>query len=149
MKDLNEYISELVSLESSLSEIIEKSIMDNEGIILTRLKLRIWNYGIDGDGQSISPSYSDLTLSIKKREGQRASHVTLRDTGSFQAGMYISYHNDEVNIFSTDYKEELLTTKYGPAIMELTAEEQEWLMNTIIDKDVQIAIDKLDKDIGL
>lgn len=149
MKDLNEYISELVSLENSLSEKIEAVVMKNESLLLTKLKMRLWNYGVDGSGNKIQPEYSPMTINIKRKNNQRASHVTLRDTGSFQAGMYVSYHNDEVNIFSTDYKEEMLTTKYGKAIMELTSLEQEWFMNSILDPAIQDILDKLDKDVQI
>lgn len=149
MKDLNSYIEDLIKLESSLDEHLKKIVLSKSGVLLTRLKLRLWNLGVDGTGNLIQPEYTEETKSIKRRDGQRSSHVTLRDTGSFYKGMYVSFHNNEVEIFSSDYKEDLLTEKYGDAILELTTEEQDWFMATIIDDEVQRILDELNDDIEL
>lgn len=137
MKELNDYISELKNFESNLPKYIEKIVIDNKGLLLKKLKLRLFNYGIDGAGNLITPQYTEKTVLIKKKNNQRSSHVTLRDTGSFYAGMFVEYYNNKVNIFSTDYKEDFLTEKYGDDILELTLEEQRFFIFTVLEPEIQ------------
>lgn len=143
MKELDGYISELVNFNKNLSSHIESIVLNNKGMLLQKLKLRLYNYGVDGSGNKIEPPYDASTIAIKKKNSQRSSHVTLRDTGMFYASMYVEFHKDTVSIFSSDYKTDLLTTKYGDDILELTDLEQEWFILSFLEPEIQKIIDSI------
>lgn len=69
--------------------------------------------GLRSDGSEILPSYSKLTIQIKKEKGQPTDRVTLRDTGSFYEGIKVDVSGDRLNITSTDEKTEKLNKKYS------------------------------------
>lgn len=141
MKEINDYLSDLKNFEKNLSENIKSIIIKNQGLILKTLKLRLFNTGIDGSGKSIEPKYTDETIIRKKKSNQRYSHVTLRDVGNFYAGMYVEYYKNNMSIYSSDPKSDLLTTKYGESILELTNEEQFVFINSILEPALQKLID--------
>lgn len=141
MSTIEEYIKNLTILESTLEEEIHKIILKNSGEILSWIKQRLWNFGIDASGRSIFPEYTPLSLKLKKAGGKRSSHVTLRDEGGFYRGMFVEIVNNDLIISSTDIKTSLLITKYGSDILGLTLDEQERLINTIIEPKIQLLID--------
>lgn len=140
MSVIEEYIEDLIILESTLEAEVHKIILDNSGIILSWIKQRLWNFGIDASGKSIFPEYTPLSLKLKKEAGKRSSHVTLRDEGGFYDGMFVDIVNNGIIISSTDVKTSLLITKYGSDILGLTIDEQEKLINIIIEPKIQLLI---------
>lgn len=71
--------------------------------------------GLRSDGSEITPSYSRMTIEIKKLKGQPTDRVTLRDTGAFQAEMYSRMEGLKVITGSNDPKEGKLEKKYSKA----------------------------------
>ena len=87
MDSISIYINELKKINSNFDFEVGKILRKNEGKILSIIKLRLFNRGVDGDNKKILPSYANRTIADKKKKGQRTSHVTLRDTGGFYKSM--------------------------------------------------------------
>lgn len=69
--------------------------------------------GLRSDGSEILPSYSELTIQLKKAKGQPTDRVTLHDTGSFYQGIKVEVTGEKIDITSTDEKTEKLNKKYS------------------------------------
>ena len=85
---------------------------------------QLYNLGEDSDGVKLTPPYSFNTVRIKIEKGQRADHVTLKDTGSF-------YESFEVDGFEFGFEITAdtivdsgldLEDKYGQKIIGLNEE---------------------------
>lgn len=149
MAELDTYISNLESLESTLVDKAKEAILSKQGQVLGNLKLRLFNTGTDGDGNKIKPDYAYSTVQIKASKKQRTSHVTLRDTGDFYKSMFIDFNKGNVFVNSNDSKSGSLINKYGKSIMELTLQEQRIIIDTIIEPFLVKEIKKLNKNIDL
>lgn len=145
MSTLDDYLNDLRQLSNNLNKIVESAIIKNEGLILQRLKLRLFNTGIDGSGKKITPEYSENTVAIKIQNNQRTSHVTLRDTGIFYASMYLDYdeRNNQIFVDSDDPKKMFLIDKYGPDILGLTKEDQDFIIFSIIEPEIIKELNKI------
>src|SRR5688500_10605132 len=77
------------------------------------------NKGVRADGSEITPTYSNLTIEIKRSKGQPTDRVTLRDTGKFYRGIRSEVIGDKIVTESTDDKNEKLVKKYGKKIFGL------------------------------
>jgi hypothetical protein len=133
-------LQEISFLENEIQELdplVRKIIKDNRGQILTMIKLRLFNYGIDGDGNQILPDYTYSTIATKKRKRQRTSFVTLRDTGEFYGSFSVVYENEEISIQSSSDKAGALTSKYGNSILELTQDELTVILQGIIIPEIE------------
>jgi hypothetical protein len=131
--------AEIGFLENEISEIeplIRKIIKDNKGKILTIIKLRLYQKGIDGDGMPILPSYSVGTTKTKKGKSQITSHVTLRDTGEWFGSFYVVYESGEIKVKSDSTKTSQLTSKYGDSILEFTQDELQNIIQAIIEPEI-------------
>ena len=69
--------------------------------------------GLRSDGSEILPSYTALTIQLKKEKGQPTDRVTLNDTGDFYRGITVDVTGDKINITSTDEKTAKLNKKYS------------------------------------
>lgn len=78
--------------------------------------------GRNSEGDPITPTYTRLTVAYKKRKGQPADRVTLRDTGDFYKGIYAKLEGTSITVGSTDDKAKLLEEKYGEEIFGLDLE---------------------------
>jgi hypothetical protein len=70
------------------------------------------NNGFRADGSPILPSYTELTIQIKKAKGQPYDRVTLQDTGDFYRGIKSSVNGNSIITDSTDSKSAKLKKKY-------------------------------------
>lgn len=75
--------------------------------------------GEKADNTEITPSYTPYTVAVKQMKGQPTDRVTLRDTGSFYQGLYVTIQGDKVVTDSLDSKTQKLEDKYGTAIFGL------------------------------
>lgn len=133
---ITQYIAKLAKLEKDLIPFVQSILEKNEKIILGMIKLRLYNRGIDGDGNKILPDYQPSTIASKKEDGQKTSHVTLRDTGSFYNSLFLTYKRGLLQIDSMSDKKSPLVSKYGPAILDLTEQEHENIINNIITPEI-------------
>jgi hypothetical protein len=139
---IQEYVAELEKLKNILPEEVDKILLKKQGIILGMLKHRLYNFGTDGNYDSLGP-YSKSTEARKKKEGKKSGFVTLRDTDSFYAGMFLKSKKGEYEIDSTDWKTGLLEDIYGEAILELTFKQQSDIIENIIEPELQKLFDEL------
>lgn len=79
------------------------------------LNVEQMNKGLRSDGSEILPSYTALTIEIKKEKGQPTDRVTLQDTGDFYRGVYVDVEGDKITSFSSDEKAAKLNKKYSKA----------------------------------
>lgn len=95
-----------------ISTIAIASILETKETI-GDLNIEQMNKGLRSDGSEILPSYSDLTIQIKKEKGQPTDRVTLKDTGSFYEGVKVNISGEKIDITSTDEKTAKLNKKYS------------------------------------
>ena len=67
MSSISRYITELKNINSNFDFEVGKIILENKGKILSMIKLRLFNKGIDGSGSSILPSYRTSTVISKRK----------------------------------------------------------------------------------
>lgn len=143
MNQIQEYINFLDNLSINIESIIENAIIKNEGKILKIVKNRLFNKGRDGTGSLIKPDYAPLTLVLKKKKGQRKSHVTLRDSGDLYRSFVIEYKNSNIFIETNkSYKDDLIE-QYSEDIFELTIQEVRLILDVFIDNEIQSELNKL------
>lgn len=123
----------------NMNEVIKTAIRRNEQQVLNlNRNSQLRNRGIDGEGNTIKPSYRPRTIELKKQKGQTTKFVTLRDTGKFHSNFYIIYRNDEFEIVAhPTYREGrdltiYLQGKYGVDIFGLTEQNIERIKKIIL-----------------
>ena len=70
-------------------------------------KVQMYELGIDAKGKSFG-EYASSTRVAKQRKGQRSDHITLRDTGSYQDGMFLEAKQVPIFIDTEDGKKGIL-----------------------------------------
>lgn len=148
MGDIDAYLFSLNKLTNDLDKIAADIIRKNSKYILATIKLRLWNYGVDAAGNKIMPEYKASTIKVKKAEGRRSSHVTLRDEGDFYRSMFLTVEQNKLFIGASDHITSTLISKYGPDILGLTEQEQRNIVDTMIEPEVIKILSAL-PDIGL
>lgn len=103
---------------------------------------QLFKKGVDNENKAIEPSYTPLTISYKKRNGQPSNRVTLKDTGDFYKASDVDFANKNFTIVNFDKKYEKLAEKYGDEILGLTDESQKILRDFILEK-IRKKINKL------
>ena len=140
---LDAYIDQLNAIAGDITPIVDGFIKKHQGALLTSVKLRFWNKGIDGDGKLIG-EYAASTKELKKKSAfNRTSHVTLRDSGAWYNSLFISYnkgellldsHNKELTRKLIDGEPQHFFTGYGEAIMQFTDDEKDLLIEVVLDE---------------
>lgn len=74
------------------------------------------NTGLKADGE-LMPDYSIRSV---VQYGKPAGPIRLRDTGAWQAGLYVTVEGDKVVFNNTDNKDQQLTERYGEDIKGLS-----------------------------
>jgi phage gpG-like protein len=143
MSEIDQYISSLDNISLNLKKIVFKAVKKNQGQILSMVKLRLFNKGVDGSGSKITPDYAPQTISIKKGKRQRSSHVTLRDSGNLYRSFVVEFKNNNIFIqTNVDYKKDLIS-KYGSEIFDLTINEVELIIYAFAEPEIQKELNKL------
>lgn len=140
---LDAYLADLRALEANLQSEINKILDENEGYLVSLVKNRLYQKGVDADGKKILPDYKPSTIARKKEERKRTSHVTLRDEGDFYAGFYVELIDWIITVNSTDGKTESLIDKYGQGILGFTEEEQTVIIFSILEPKIQKILNNL------
>lgn len=133
---LLDYINFLNKEADGIENLIKKIIQDNSGKILSIIKLRLYQKGIDGDGNAITPEYALGTIVNKKGKNQITSHVTLRDSGSWYKSLYVYYEDGYILTNSNQVKTIELVEKYGNSILEFTNDEIKLIIDSIIEPEI-------------
>lgn len=145
---IEEYIAKLKIFEKDLPKKVDEIIMANKSFITSMIKLRLYNYGTDGNDKLIG-RYSRNTIPIKIANNQKTSFITLRDQGNFYKGMFLYSKQGEYSVDSTDRKTDMLYEIYGRAITEFTNKQQNDIVVNIIDPDLQKYLDELGGEISI
>jgi hypothetical protein len=145
---LTKYILDLQQFGQRLPDVLTKIVKKNEKKIVGLVRTRLYRYGVDGDGNEIVPTYSRSTIETKREKGQIASHVTLRDTGLFYSSLFLELEGYNLLLNSSDEKATALLDKYGEAIFFFTKQEKDFIINEIIDPELDAYIDNLGAGTG-
>lgn len=97
-----------------IETIVEDVLTANENVMADLIAGQLAQ-GLRSDGSEILPSYSELTIELKKKKSGLAgvtSHVTLFDTGAHYQGLYTTVKGDEIEYGSHDPKSAGLQEKY-------------------------------------
>ena len=109
--------------KDSLPMLLEDIVRDKEDVIVSAIADdQLYRRGINGKGEKIMNymPYTARTIKNKKRKGQPATRVTLRDTGAFHESMYVVFDSEGFYITASDEKTQDLVEKYGEEIFRLT-----------------------------
>ena len=134
MSTVSQYLADLQSFD--FQKEIEIIIKKNKGKILADIKSRLFNKGMDAKGNLLKP-YHPLTIKHKKDEGKRFNITTLRDTGDWYRSMFIVVEGFNIIIGASDSKTDALIVKYGPDILSMTGAEQDKLILTILEPEIE------------
>lgn len=119
----------LRQLKAGLPDLIGQLIAENAHVI-EDLQTAQMDAGLDSEGKRIEPDYSPFTVQIKRAKGQPYDRVTLKDSGSFHAGMFLTGGaNNQFSIGSRDPKSKKLQDKYGEEIFGLNEDSQQQLID--------------------
>ena len=139
--NIDNYILKLQNLKNILPTEIDRILLSKQSHIVGLLKARLYNQGTDGDGNLIG-HYAKGTLASKKANNQKTSFITLRDTGHWYNAMYLESKNGEYLIDSSDRKTAMLIEIYGDSILDLTIQQQEYLVSQVIEPELQKLLDE-------
>jgi hypothetical protein len=123
--------------EQTFKRIILNAVKEQESDVLDLQKDQL-NAGLLDKGDAIEPPYAPFTVQKKKKKGQDADRVTLRDTGSFYNKQYVKFHRESFEITSRDRKTQKLKRKYdgrgrlGGDVFGLTDESKMLLGRAIL-----------------
>jgi len=95
---------------------IVTEVMQESADALADLNAEQINTGVKADGSEM-PDYSFRSVF---QYGKPPGPIRLRDTGAWQAGIYVKVEGDKVVFNNTDGKDKMLTDRYGEAIKGLS-----------------------------
>ena len=127
MGKIDDLLKRVVKFNDELTSgrLVQKIIWDNEAYIIDmNAEEQLFEQGVNRLGVDIMDyaPYSPLTIAIKEEKGQPTNRVTLRDTGDFEASLFLEVGDKQFEIKASDFKTEDLIKKYGRQILGLTDE---------------------------
>lgn len=130
-------ISQLTKIKKNLNRFIGESAIRHSNIIEDSItEEQLFEKGIDGLGKRL-PSYSPVTVQLKKLKGQPFDRTTLRDTGEFHSSIKVKLQKDGIKIESDPIKEDTnLLEVYGEEILFLTEENLTEFRNVLLKDDL-------------
>lgn len=142
MSDIDSFIEKLESFANNLSDMIDRTVVNNEDYLITEvLQKRLYD-GVTGEGLSL-PEYAPKTIANKIRLNMRYSNMTLTHTGSWYKQMYITSIQGVVEVDSLDEKTDTLVFRYGKSILEFQEVEQQIFIEDVLDPVIQKRIDEM------
>lgn len=139
---IDEYIYSLKKIRDNVDKIAEVAIKSKQSQILSTLRTRLYQKGIDGTGKLIG-QYTPNTVKIKRKKNQKASFITLRDTGTFYGSMFLEVSGRFYDINASAPIAVELVERYGDSILDLTIQEQQALVQSAVDLAIELEINKL------
>jgi hypothetical protein len=95
-----------------IADVARKSIDQTKETIVELNRDQLFA-GKRSDGSEIKPAYSGFTINEKEKKGQPFDRVTLKDEGSFYAGINVKVEGDKIIENSSDEKNDELFGKYA------------------------------------
>lgn len=145
--DINSYIKKLNDAADNMDAYIKDIVIKNQGTLLGQIKLRLFNKSEDAYGNKLGP-LAESTKKRKKREGKRASFVTLRDSGDWYASMFIDFKDGSILVDASDWKTDLLEDIYGEGILGLSDKETELFVDSTLEPELEKLVDLGNLDLG-
>ena len=115
MEVLERIISKLQSIKDSLLDIAEKVVNDAAPQIEDKIIFQL-RQGLKGDG-SYLPNYSPVSVA---KFGKPFGPIKLYETGDYYQGLKAKAFGNVLEIDDTDWKDPMLTLRYGDSIKALT-----------------------------
>lgn len=110
-------------LKSSVNPTIQSVFEEYKELVKeVNVDRQLFDKGQDSKGSIIRPAYKPITIKLKKKKGQPADRVTLRDTGKFHRTLKVIPKDDEVEIIAGVEYGKYLIKKYGDDILGLQEE---------------------------
>ena len=102
-------------------------------IIKLNTRDQLFDNGINSLDNALG-NYSEVTVRIKRRKGQRADHVTLRDTGQFYDSFKVFVDDSGLIVFADDSSiyDVPLTVTWGIDILGLTDDSLDKLIREFV-----------------
>ena len=113
---LNKILRALENLPNTVTAMMQEISRENSDELADFLTFQQLA-GKRGDGQDITPKYSEVTIEMKKLKGQEWRHVTLEDEGDYHRGMVAKEDSEGIEIHSMDWKDDMLREDYGEEIL--------------------------------
>lgn len=135
-------------LDKKIQELerLKKELPKQAEVISKKFKVKILDYirdrqlfdkGIDGKGNKLTPEYKPFTIAIKRQKGQPTDRVTLSDTGSFYDGFDLIFTDqNSIGVFSRDSKTPEIIEKYGSDIFTFTVDNIKEIDKEIFEKNL-------------
>jgi hypothetical protein len=139
---IDEYIYSLKKIRDRVDKIAEAAIKSKRAAILTTVRTRLYQKGLDGTGKLIG-EYTPNTVKIKRKKNQKTSFITLRDTGTFYGSMFLEVSGRFYDINASAPIAVELVARYGESILDLTLQEQQALVQSAVDLAIELEINKL------
>ena len=125
MQALKSYLKKFISLEKRAFRLVFNTSEVKKKIIYLNTIEQLFEKGIDSEGLTLEPFYSQSTILYKKKKGQRFDHVTLKDTGVFYKSFAIFVSDDYFLIDADpDKGDNDLLDIYGEDVLGLTEESK-------------------------
>lgn len=119
------------------SEVMESVVPFDDEIIRLNTDEQLYSEGLDRTGAVIEPPYRPLTIHIKESKGQRTDHVTLRDEGDFHKSFRLEVSGSQAEVVADDPKTAKLVAKYGSAILGLSDDNLDYMLDEFIRPELQ------------
>lgn len=143
--DVLELLDNLKSLD--IRELAIEAAKDGEQEMVNAMENQL-SQGLRADGTDIAPPYTPFTIMMKEQKSGLSSVtdvVTLFDTGSHYAKLYVDVQADFIEYGSKDVKSPALQKKYG-RIYGLTEESIDDFIEDFLDERFK---SKVERRIGL
>ncbi len=115
---------------------VDKEVQNE--IIRINTEEQLYEQGVDSLGRQLG-DYSIFTVSLKRSEGQRYDHVTLKDTGDFYDSFTVRVTRDgwEQDADDTSKYDEPLFEVWGVDVLGITDENLKYIQRMIIDNYIE------------
>lgn len=127
MKLLEDKIRFFRELPHTLNELAVKVLREAAPQISDKIVEQL-KRGERGDGSTL-PNYSPRSVAVF---GKPFGPIKLYETGDYYSGMKADVSEREVTINNTDYKEDMLVGRFGPAIQALQQRSKDELKRDVL-----------------
>jgi hypothetical protein len=126
MDILTELINKIEEID--INKVLDEYFTKNKEFILNLNKEQLYEFGVDANNEEIG-QYTSFTKVLKRRKGQRADHITLKDTGKFYDSFKLKFDGQNLVFDANPYKENVnLFERYGIDVLGLNEDSQNYML---------------------
>ena len=119
MSKINDKARAIQDVCDNLMQMTRQNIEEHEEYFCDSVRDTLYNYGIDGKGQSLG-EYSEYTIAHKRATGQPYDRVTLREAGDFYDDMHLEMDSEGFEVDNDNWKANILMDRYGGDITTIS-----------------------------